>query len=210
MSDPVQAMQDWAGDQYISFLIQAGIWLLIAAVAVFIIHWVLKRVFKPYETNTDAEIKKIMDWPVFILILLYGIVESLHVIEEIPDALVESINNLYRLAFSIIAVYLVYKVYRSVIIPFANEYSKKMGTNAHKSFIPLMDIVGGMAIVVIGIIWALNYNGVNVTAFLAGLGILGIILGIVVAFPQRTVSYIGDRHKEEVEDRPVVAKPSGA
>ncbi len=185
MSDPVATLQEWAGDQYISFAIQVVIWLVIAVVSVYIIHWVLKRVFKPYGTKTDEEIKKIIDWPVFILILFHGIVESLKVIEQIPDSLYESISALYRLVFSLIAVYLVYKVYRSVIIPFASDRSKKRGSNAHKSFIPLLDIVGGMCIVVIGIIWVLAYNGVNVSVYVAGLGVLAIILGIAL---QDTIS----------------------
>jgi small-conductance mechanosensitive channel len=178
MSDPIATLQEWAGDQYIEFLILMGLWLLIALVTVFIIHWVLKKVFAPYETNTDEYIKKIIDWPVFFLIIFYGLVESLKVIEDIPDAIWDTIYIVYKLVFSITAVYLSYKVYRSVIIPFAREVSKRKGSNAHKSFIPLMDILGGMAIVVIGILWALQYNGVDVMVFVAGLGILGIILGI--------------------------------
>ncbi len=185
MSDPIGTLQEWAGDQFIRFLILVGIWLLIAGVTVYIIHWVLRKVFERYETNTDEEIKKIIDWPIFILILLYGIVESLTVIEQIPEALWESIYVLYKLVFSIIVIYLVYQVYRSVIIPFAKEYSKSKGTNAYKSFIPLMDIIGGMAVVIIGILWALSYNGVDVMVFVAGLGILGIILGIAL---QDTIS----------------------
>jgi uncharacterized membrane protein len=82
MADTIGTLQEWAGDQYISFVIQVVIWLVIALVSVYIIHWVLKKVFAPYKTNTDAEIKKIIDWPVFILILSYGIVESLKVIEQ--------------------------------------------------------------------------------------------------------------------------------
>jgi small-conductance mechanosensitive channel len=48
-----------------------------------------------------------------------------------------------------------------------------------------LDIVGGMCIVVIGIIWVLAYNGVNVTMYVAGLGVLAIILGIAL---QDTIS----------------------
>jgi len=178
MSDPIATIQEWAGNQYIEFLILMGLWLLIGVLVVVIIHWVLKKVFAPYETNTDEQIRKILDWPVFILILFYGLVDSLMVVDDLPDAIWDTISIIYNLVFSITVIYLSYKIYRSVIIPFAREVSKRRGSNAHKSFIPLMDVLGGMAIVCIGILWGLQYNGVDVMVFVAGLGILGIILGI--------------------------------
>ncbi|MCK5253822.1 MAG: mechanosensitive ion channel, partial [Thermoplasmata archaeon] len=70
-------------------------------------------------------------------------------------------------------------------IPFSKEYSEKKGSKAAKSFIPLMDIIGGMMIVLFGIMWILRYNGVDIMVFVAGLGILGIILGIAL---QDTIS----------------------
>ncbi len=178
MANFTEVIDEWAGNQYIEFLILMGLWLLIALLVVFLIHWALKKVFAPYETGTDEEIKKILDWPVFILIIFYGLVDSLQVIKDLPDSIHETIYIIYKLVFSVIAIYLTYKIYRSVMIPFAREVSKRKGSNAHKSFIPLMDILGGMAIVVIGILWGLQFNGVDVMVFVAGLGILGIILGI--------------------------------
>ena len=183
-SDLVADMKEWAGSEIFAFLILMAVWFGIAMVSIWLIHWVLKRVFEAFDTDADMDIRRIIDWPVFILIMFYGFIESLAVI-QVPDQLYDVITTIYRLVFSITAVYLVYKVYRSVIIPTSKDYSRHRGSTAYKSFIPLMDVIGGMAIVIIGILWILNFNGVDVMVFVAGLGILGIILGLAL---QDTIS----------------------
>ncbi|NIP33652.1 MAG: mechanosensitive ion channel, partial [Thermoplasmata archaeon] len=128
---------------------------------------------------------KILNWPIFILVFSYGSVNAMVVLDQIPDWLYLTISTIYRLIFSIAVVYLFYRTYRSLIIPFSKDYAERKGSKASRSFIPLMDIIGGMLIVVFGIMWILHYNGIDIMVFVAGLGIIGIILGIAL---QDTIS----------------------
>lgn len=185
MATVADSMNDWIGNQIIEFLILSAIAFGLAALTVFLVNWVGKRLLHGEEEETRDRMAKLLNWPIFILVFSYGTVNALVVLEGIPDWLYMTITVVYRLTFSIVVVFLIYRTYRSIIIPFSKAYAERKGSNASRSFIPLMDIIGGMGIVVFGILWILSFNGVDIYVFVAGMGIIGIILGIAL---QDTIS----------------------
>jgi small-conductance mechanosensitive channel len=180
MATVADSMEGWIGNQIIEFLVLSAIAIGLAALTVYLVNWVAKRLLHGEEEETRNRMAKLLNWPIFILVFSYGTVNALVVLEGIPDWLYVMITVVYRLTFSIVVVYLVYRTYRSLIIPFSKDFAEKKGSKASKSFIPLMDIIGSMLIVVFGIMWILHYNGVDIMVFVAGLGIIGIILGIAL------------------------------
>ena len=180
-----ESMNEWIGNQYIEFVILLVIAFGFAVLTVYLVNWTIKKLMRGEEEETRNRVAKLLNWPIFFLVFSYGAVNALAVIEQMPDWLYNTITATYRFTFSIVVVFLIYRTYRSIIIPFSKEYSEKKGSKAAKSFIPLMDIIGGMMIVLFGIMWILRYNGVDIMVFVAGLGILGIILGIAL---QDTIS----------------------
>jgi small-conductance mechanosensitive channel len=180
MATVADSMEGWIGNQIIEFLVLSAIAIGLAALTVYLVNWVAKRLLHGEEEETRNRMAKLLNWPIFILVFSYGTVNALVVLEGIPDWLYVMITVVYRLTFSIVVVYLVYRTYRSLIIPFSKDFAEKKGSKASKSFIPLMDIIGSMLLVVFGIMWILHYNGVDIMVFVAGLGIIGIILGIAL------------------------------
>ena len=185
MPTVAESMDDWIGNQIIEFLILVAIAFGIAALTVYLVNWLIKKLLRGEEEETRNKMAKLLNWPIFILVLSYGSINALAVLDQMPGWLYNLITFTYRLIFSIVVVFLIYRTYRSIIIPFSKDFSERKGSSAAKSFIPLMDIIGGMVIVVFGIMWILHYNGVDIMVFVAGLGILGIILGIAL---QDTIS----------------------
>lgn len=185
MATVADSMSGWIGNQIIEFLILSGIALGLALLTVYLVNFIVKRLLKGEAEDTRDRVAKLLNWPIFILVFSYGTVNALVVLDQLPDWMIATITVAYRLTFSIVVVFLIYRTYRSIIIPFSKEFAEKRGSNASKSFIPLMDIIGGMIIVVFGIMWILHYNGVDIMVFVAGLGIIGIILGIAL---QDTIS----------------------
>lgn len=180
MSTLAESMNEWIGNQYIEFAVLVALAFGFAVLIVSLVNWIIKELLRGEEDETRNKVAKLLNWPIFILVFSYGSINALAVIEHLPDWLYNTINAAYRLTFSIVVVFLIYKTYRSAIIPFSKDFSERKGSNASKSFIPLMDIIGGMMIVVFGIMWILHYNGVDIMVFVAGLGIIGIILGIAL------------------------------
>jgi len=179
------SMNEWIGNQIIEYLILLALAFGLALLTVFLVNWTIKKLLRGEEEETRIRVAKLLNWPIFILVFSYGGVNALDVIDQLPDWLYGTITIAYRLTFSIVVVFLIYRTYRSIIIPFAKDHLERKGSKATKSFVPLMDIIGGMLVVVFGIMWILHYNGVDIMVFVAGLGILGIILGIAL---QDTIS----------------------
>ena len=180
-----ESMNEWVGNEIIEFVILLAIAFGIAVLTVYLVNWTIKKLLRGEEEETRNKMAKLLNWPIFILVFTYGSINALAVLDQMPCWLYDLITSTYRLIFSIVVVFLIYRTYRSIIIPFSKDFSERKGSNAAKSFIPLMDIIGGMMIVVFGIMWILAYNGVDIMVFVAGLGILGIILGIAL---QDTIS----------------------
>lgn len=179
------SMNDWIGNEIIEYLILLAIAFGLALLTVYLVNWTIKRLLQGEEEETRERVSNLLNWPIFILVFSYGGVNALAVIDQMPDWLFTTISIIYRLTFSIVVVFLIYRTYRSIIIPFSKDFLKKKGSKASRSFVPLMDIIGGMIIVIFGVMWILHYNGVDIMIFVAGMGILGIILGIAL---QDTIS----------------------
>ena len=179
------SMNDWIGNEILEYLILLAIAFGLALLTVYLVNWTIKRLLRGEEEETRERVAKLLNWPIFILVFSYGGVNALAVIDQLPEWLFVTISIVYRLTFSIVVVFLIYRTYRSIIIPFSKDFLQKKGSKASRSFVPLMDFIGGMLIVVFGVMWILHYNGVDIMIFVAGIGILGIILGIAL---QDTIS----------------------
>jgi small-conductance mechanosensitive channel len=71
-------------------------------------------------------------------------------------------------------------VFRAVFIPLGTEYSKKRDKRWEKTLLPLMDSLGGVLIVLVGMFWVFTVMGVDVTVFLAGMGVAGLVLAFAL------------------------------
>ena len=173
-------LPEFMDNQYGEFAILLLIWVLIGLAVVLLVRPFIKRLFKSTETDVDDRILKIIDMPVVVFIFFYGFIQSMQVLEDIPDWFRDSLLTLYGFVGSLFVVYIAYKVFKAVFMPLGMEYSKKTETKLDDVLIPLADKLGGGLIIILGMLWILSTLGINVTVFLAGIGIVGLVLAFAL------------------------------
>lgn len=158
------------------FLIFIIIWVIVGAAAVGIIQalrWVASRT----ETKYDDIILDIVRTPTLLLIVLYGLTNSLSHIRIDAEALAWIMRG-YYIGLILVIAYAGYKIFKGVLIVWLKDIAKKTNTELDDILVPIFDKIGTVVILIITGIFLLNYFGVNVTVFVAGLG----VAGLVVAF----------------------------
>ncbi|MCU0861589.1 MAG: mechanosensitive ion channel, partial [Methanomassiliicoccales archaeon] len=114
--------------------------------------------------------------PVFIFILSYGTVVSLEIL-NIDRDIVANIETAYEVILVVLVVWVAYKVYKEIVLYYAREYAKKTETEMDDVVVPLMEKIGLIIIPLIGMMVVLSMFGYDLTALLAGVGFLGIVIG---------------------------------
>jgi small-conductance mechanosensitive channel len=162
------------------FLFLLLVWVLIGLAVVLIVRPIIHRVFKNTETDVDDKILKIIDRPVVIFIFFYGFIQSMQVLPNVPDWFMDNLLSLYAFVVAFFIVYIAYKVFKAVFMPLGMEYSKKTETDLDDMLIPLLDKIGGLLIIIFGLFWIASEMGVNVTVFIAGFGIAGLVIAFAM------------------------------
>jgi small-conductance mechanosensitive channel len=173
-------LPEFMDNQYGEFAILLLIWVIIGLLVVLVARPVIHRMFAKTETDVDDKILKIIDKPLVAFIFFFGSIQSMRVLDDIPDWVREGLFQVYGLVVALFAVYIAYKVFKAVFMPLGMEYSKTTETELDDALIPLVDKIGGLLIIVIGLFWVLSILGVNVTVFIAGFGIVGIVIAFAI------------------------------
>ncbi|MEM0449373.1 MAG: mechanosensitive ion channel [Methanomassiliicoccales archaeon] len=159
-----------------AFLVTIMGWILIALFFAFVLDPLVHRITRRTTTKLDDIVLKIIRAPLFIFILSYGAVVSLEIL-NIDRDLVAEIEAAYKVILVLLVVWVVYKVYKEIVLYYAKEYAKKTETEIDDVVVPLMEKIGLIIIPTIGLMTILSMFGYDLTALLAGVGFLGIVVG---------------------------------
>ncbi len=162
------------------FVILLLIWVLIGLAVVLIVRPLIHNIFKDTKTDVDDKILAIIGGPVVAFIFFYGFIQSMQVFPNVPDWFMEMLLRVYSLVVPFIVVYIAYKVFKAVFMPLGMEYSKKTDTELDDVLIPLIDKLGGVLIIMLGLFWIASMQGINITVFIAGFGIVGLVLAFAM------------------------------
>jgi small-conductance mechanosensitive channel len=173
-------LPDYLNNQWAEFLILLGVWLLIGLLVMMAMRLLARLTFAKTETKVDDLIVEAISGPVVLLVFGYGVIESLRVLDIVSGELVDRVLGIYEVLVALIVVYLAYKIFRLVFIPMAQGVSKKRKQTFNKTVYDLFESVGAVIILVFGFFWVLTVLGLNVTVFLAGAGIAGLILAFAM------------------------------
>jgi small-conductance mechanosensitive channel len=159
-----------------AFLVTIIGWVLIALFFAFVIDPLVHYLTRRTDTTLDDTILRIMRAPVFIFILSYGAVSSLEIL-DIDRDLVAQIEAFYRIVVVLLIVWVVYKVYDEIILHYARGFAQKTATEVDDVIVPLLEKIGLIIIPLVGLMTVLSMLGYDLTALLAGVGFLGIVVG---------------------------------
>lgn len=159
------------------FVVSVIGWALIALAIAFVVDPIIRAVAARTTTSLDDILLKILRGPIFFLIITYGTVTSLEILDLDRD-LVAQIEQAYSIAIVIIVVWIAYRVYDGVVLYYAKQYAKKTETEIDDVVVPLMEKIGLIVIPLAGLMVILGLLGYDLTGLLAGAGFLGIVVGL--------------------------------
>lgn len=162
-----------------SFVLTILLWVLIAAVIYFIVDPVIHRFTRKTKTDLDDRILEITRMPIFALIISFGLVDSLAIL-DISQNWHFTIMQAYEVAVVLIIAYTAYRIFDRVVIFYAQKWSAKTDTEIDDVLVPLLQKAGVIIIPSIGLVTVLSILGINVTLLVAGMGVIGLVVAFAV------------------------------
>ncbi|MGE4565207.1 MAG: mechanosensitive ion channel family protein [Victivallaceae bacterium] len=176
-------------DQQVAFVV-FGLGMLCTVAAVFLISFLTTRVVLMLtartKTDLDDRIVRQLHTPLRLLVLATGVVLSLRVI-KLPLAVADFLPRLYYATATLILVWGMLRVI-GVLDVYFKALAAKTGSSLDDLLIDLLRRVSKAAIWVIAVIFiAQNIFKLNVSALLAGAGVLGLAIAFAA---QNTIANI--------------------
>ncbi|MBN1109781.1 MAG: mechanosensitive ion channel family protein [Methanomassiliicoccales archaeon] len=160
-----------------AFLVSVGIWTAIALFIIMIADPLLHRFTSRTSTTLDDLVLRIIRKPFILLVALYGAVSSLEIL-SLDRGLIADIEMLYQVALILIMAWLTYKIYVGVIIYYGHKLSSKTDSEVDDVLVPVLEKLGAIVIPTVAIMFIFSIFGYNLTVILAGLGFMGIVIGM--------------------------------
>ncbi len=168
------------------FILTLVIWLGISFVLVLVLDPCVKSVTKKTKTELDDIILRIVKTPLLVLVFFYGFVSSLAILEEhIPEVVIDLVNSIYGIALVLIIFYVVYKLFKDILVYYGGMIAKKTSSNIDDIIVPIVEKFGVVIIALVALGYKLGYLDVDLSMFIAG----GVVISMVIAFAaQETLS----------------------
>jgi len=168
LPDPINNM---IGKFALSFVV----WVAIAFVATLLLKVVLARLTKKTDTEIDDEILKVVQTPLLLLIILYGMVESLVYLELTPGT-INKIEAVYDFGKLLITLWLTFRLFQICLAFVGEKWGRREELQIQSVLIPLIDKLGKAIIFIVFVALILRFFGIDVTVFVAGAGIAGLVI----------------------------------
>ena len=162
-------------NKWAAFGISVAIWAGIAIGLVFVVDPVVKGFAKRTATKVDDVILRILRGPVFVLVLLYGTVGSLAIL-GLSSELRRSMYSVYGFAIILLLTWVSYRIFRDLLVSYGGQLAKRTKSDIDDRLIPALEKVGAVVIVLLGIVLAVQSLGYDITLFLAGFGVAGLVI----------------------------------
>ena len=157
-----------------AFILNVILWIFIAFALYYFIKIILIGLAKKTKTLFDDRLIQIVRRPFLFIIILYGAIQSVFKL-HFTIGFQFHILQVSVFVFFILGIYIIYRVYNETLEAWT---MKKGGETSMFGAVlkPILKKIGVSIIIVGGFIFALNASGIQVTALLAGAGIMGIVI----------------------------------
>jgi small-conductance mechanosensitive channel len=163
--------------KYGVFLLDVLLWTLIIIIAYVAFERGIKHWTKRTKTQLDDIIFRIIRTPILVLLILYGLVTSVEVLDVHRD-IIRVIDQIYFIVILLVVLWLAFRLFKDILIYYGRIYSERTKTEIDDVLIPVADKIGVVIIIVAGIAILMGYLGVDLTMLAVG----SIVISMVIAF----------------------------
>jgi MscS family membrane protein len=161
------------------FLLDVALWIVIVILVTLGVVPLLRRLSKKSKIHVAEVAIRIIRTPLVILVILYGAIQSMVVIEEhVPSGLRSMLFRVYGIVLAIVGLYVAYKLFKEVVVQVAKNVAKRTQTHLDDMMIPIVEKIGLVVIGLAGLGLLLGFLQVDLTLFVAG----GVVTSMVIAF----------------------------
>lgn len=158
----------------VSFLILAG-----AIVGAFVLLFIFEKYLEKIAAKTKTEIDDLIfaktKKPLFYLIVVYGLKLALLSL-EINSWVSKAVNSLMVFVF----VFVLIRLVNVIIDVWGKAFAKRTKSRMDDVVLPLLHKVVKVILVIVAFLWVLRIWEISITPYLAGAGILGLVLGFAL------------------------------
>ena len=162
-------------NKYVLSLLILFLFIILAKLVLFIFSKYLEKFAAKTETEFDDLIFAKTKRPAFYLILAYGLKLSLLNLE-----INGVVSNLIATVMAIMFIILLDRIVEITVEVWGKTFAKKTKTKIDNILIPMIHKTIKVIFVIIAFIWILDIWNINITPYLAGVGISGMVLGLAL------------------------------
>jgi len=159
-----------------AFGVSILIWLVVAFVVFEVFGPSLRRLTARSATKWDDIIIDVVKWPLFLLLLAYGTVSSLEILELNP-ALVADLELAYLVALVLIAALLAYRILVKMVLCWGKERCDDPRSGNGDVMVNGVELLGKVVIPVAAAFIIAGILGMDLGGAILGVGFLGLIVG---------------------------------
>lgn len=175
----MSSMRTYFSNDYIFALVIVVAFFVLALIITFIYSSVLKRLCAKTKTQKDDMLIDATERPLIVFITIIGL-KATTVALEMEGALAIGINDILSSAMISLFAYVLIKSVDLVVIRWGMSWLQKTRSQYSDTILPLIQKAINALIIVAALISILSVWGIEVTPFLAGLGIAGLAIGLAL------------------------------
>jgi small-conductance mechanosensitive channel len=161
------------------FLVTALAWTGICLLTYLVLTYALKAIARRLAGEVEDTLLGIIRKPLIILLATFGAVSTLETLPLSPG-FVDFLGRLYKTILILVVLYLLWRMIKDVIIYYGKGWARKTESKIDDNLIPILNIFGPLAIVVIGVLMVLPMWGLDISSALVGAGVIGLVLGLAL------------------------------
>lgn len=162
-------------NKYLVSLAIVAVAALLGELVLFLFSKFLEQFASKTKNKIDDIVFNHTKRPLFFLLLGYGIKLGL-----LNIGINETASKLVDSGMAVIFLYAILQGTDIAVETWAVTFSKKTKTNVDDVLLPLLHKITKVLFVLIGFLWVLKIWGIDISPYLAGVGISGIVLGLAL------------------------------
>jgi len=166
---------DFMHTSWVYFSLMALFWIIVVVLILFVFDPVLREVTTKSMTEIDEMILEIVRGPILWLIIGFAIVSTLELL-HLPNVVAHYLELAFSLFLIVITTWVFFNIFKDVVIFYGHNIAKRRDEEFDNVLLPVLEKLGAVVIVLGGLVFLLKSLGIDVSVFLAGMGIAGLVI----------------------------------
>jgi small-conductance mechanosensitive channel len=162
-----------------TFILTALAWIAICILAYFLLTYVLLAIARRLPGEVEDTLLAILRRPIMLLIVAYGVVNTLATL-PLQTGVLAFLSKFLQTVLILVVLFLLWRLIKDVVVYYGKGWARKTESKIDDNLIPILNIFGPLAILVIGVLMVLPLWGLDISSALVGAGVIGLVLGLAL------------------------------